>query len=172
MLASVLDGTAPTLMMLERDSLWAIQSLTAIHHSFLTPNVIVERKPLSTTARRAGWVGCNIRLDLIVAEAQVEVIGNRGSLAPNSVREAFRRFEPLSKIGPRSRGWTTLTLKVLRGMGRKSFSLDDLYDKEPIFTAAYPDNRNIRPKIRQQLQVLRDLRFVEFLGNGNYSLLI
>jgi hypothetical protein len=33
----------------------------------------------------------------------------------------------------------------------------------------HPDNRHVREKIRQQLQVLRDLGFVEFLGRGRYS---
>ncbi len=34
-----------------------------------------------------------------------------------------------------------------------------------------PANRNVQPKIRQQLQVLRDMGFVEFLGAGRYRLL-
>jgi type II restriction enzyme len=34
----------------------------------------------------------------------------------------------------------------------------------------HPANRNIRPKIRQQLQVLRDMGLVEFLGGGEYRL--
>ena len=32
----------------------------------------------------------------------------------------------------------------------------------------YPWNHNIRPKIRQQLQVLRDRGLISFLGNGQY----
>ena len=53
-----------------------------------------------------------------------------------------------------------------------SFVLKDVYDKEHEFATVYPGNNNIRPKIRQQLQVLRDLGYVEFLGNGTYRLLI
>ncbi|MBI5242579.1 MAG: hypothetical protein HY922_02705 [Elusimicrobia bacterium] len=34
----------------------------------------------------------------------------------------------------------------------------------------HPNNRHVRPKIRQQLQVLRDLGFVAFLGRGRYRL--
>ena len=41
---------------------------------------------------------------------------------------------------------------------------------------SFPDyilaNRNIQPKIRQQLQVLRDLGLLEFLGVGEYRLLV
>ncbi len=34
----------------------------------------------------------------------------------------------------------------------------------------HPENRYVRPKIRQQLQILRDLGFVEFLGRGSIGL--
>jgi hypothetical protein len=67
------------------------------------------------------------------------------------------------------RGWATLTLRVIRGLGTKSFALDDLYRREDQFAEAYPGNRNIRAKIRQQLQVLRDLGFVAFRGYGTYT---
>jgi len=32
----------------------------------------------------------------------------------------------------------------------------------------HPANRHVRDKIRQQLQVLRDLGLIEFLGRGGY----
>jgi hypothetical protein len=32
----------------------------------------------------------------------------------------------------------------------------------------HPANRNVQAKIRQQLQVLRDLGHLDFLGNGSY----
>ena len=35
---------------------------------------------------------------------------------------------------------------------------------------AIPGNRHVRDKIRQQLQVLRDLGFMEFLGGGRYRI--
>jgi type II restriction enzyme len=171
-MARILDGSVPTLMMLERNDQWKIQSLTAIHHLFLTPDVIQERKPLSPSARRAGWIGCNIRLDQIASHAQIEIIGSGRSIAPRLVREAFQRFDKLKRIAPGMRGWTTLTLKVIRSLQREAFALNELYEKESQFTGAYPGNRNIRPKIRQQLQVLRDLGYLKFLGNGAYRLTI
>jgi type II restriction enzyme len=170
-MSRILDGSVPTLMMLERNDAWEIQSLTAIHHLFLTPDVIEKRKPLSPTARRAGWVGCNIRLDLISPDAQVAIVGKGRPNEPKLVRESFRRFEQLRIIEPSNRGWATLTLRVIRSFGRDTFNLDDLYGQENQFAKAYPGNRNIRAKIRQQLQVLRDLGLIAFLGRGAYNLL-
>jgi type II restriction enzyme len=34
----------------------------------------------------------------------------------------------------------------------------------------HPANRHVRDKIRQQLQVLRDLGLLEFVGRGKYRL--
>jgi type II restriction enzyme len=171
LMSRILDGSVPTLMMLERNDAWEIQSLTAIHHLFLTPNIIEQREPLSPTARRAGWVGCNIRLDLISPDAQVAIVGKGRVNEPKLVRETFRRFEQLRIIEPSNRGWATLTLKVIRNLGRRVFKLDDLYEQEKQFAAVYPGNRHIRAKIRQQLQVLRDLELIAFHGGGTYDLL-
>lgn len=172
LMGRILSGSVPTLMMLERNDKWEIQSLTAIHNLFLTPDVVQQRKPLSATARRSGWVGCNIRLDQIASDALIEVVGPRGANEPRVVRDAFQRFNALKSINPRMRGWTTLALQVIRSLGRDVFTLSDLYGKEDHFAGRYPANRNIRPKIRQQLQILRDFGYLQFLGNGVYRLQI
>jgi len=159
-------------MMLERSQQWEVQNLTAIHHLFLTPEVIEQRKPLSITARRAGWIGCNIRLDRLPLDARIEVVSSGVFNNRNAARKAFQRFENLNKISPAKRGWATLTLRLIRNLKSEAFALRDLYDNEEEFARTYPANQNIRPKIRQQLQVLRDLGYLEFLGGGSYRLLI
>ena len=171
LMSLILQGKAPTLMLLERTGNWDVRNLIAIHSSFLTPSVVVARTPLSPLARRAGWVGCKIRLDLIASDAQIAVIRDGTSTNRKEVRSAFRRFEPLEEIGVVARGWTTLTFQTIRSLGRRLFSLDDLYAREKLFSAVYPNNRNIRAKIRQQLQLLRDLGYLEFSGRGTYELL-
>jgi type II restriction enzyme len=172
LISRVQDGQAPTLMLLERSSLWAVKSLTAIHGQFLTPEVIVKRKPLSPDARRAGWIGCSIRLDLMAPDAQIPVVSDGKCLEPAKVRQTFQRFNKLGALNVGMRGWVLLTLRVIRSLGVSNFSLDAIYGQEAKFAAVYPMNRNIRAKIRQQLQVLRDLGYVEFRGNGRYRFLI
>jgi type II restriction enzyme len=172
MISRITSGNAPTLMLLERSEVWDIRSLTAVHGKFLTPSVVVQRKPLSPGARRAGWVGCNICLDLIAADAQIPVVENGRQVEPGSVRAAFRQFNRLGDLSLSARGWATLTLRIIRSLGVPEFALDSLYRREQLFSAVYPMNRNIRAKIRQQLQVLRDLGYLEFCGKGAYRLLI
>jgi type II restriction enzyme len=60
---------------------------------------------------------------------------------------------------------------MVRQLGRKRFSLQDVYGFEDALSTIYPSNKNVRPKIRQQLQVLRDLNFIRFAGRGEYELL-
>ena len=58
---------------------------------------------------------------------------------------------------------------MFRALGKHSFSLQEVYRHESDLRAAHPNNLNIRPKIRQQLQALRDLGLIEFNGRGGYS---
>ncbi|WP_365987124.1 hypothetical protein [uncultured Brevundimonas sp.] len=51
---------------------------------------------------------------------------------------------------------------------RPELSLDDGYAHEATLAALYPDNHNVRPKIRQQLQVVRDRGCLAFNGRGTY----
>lgn len=171
LIGRIQSSSAPTLCLLERNDSWQINALTAIHSSFLTDWVVEKRKPLAETARRAGWVGCNIRLDRIPRDGEIGVIRN-GICEPKAeVRERFRRFLPLQELPANQRGWTTLTLSVIRSLRRPTFSLRDLYALENRFAAVYPSNRHVQPKIRQQLQVLRDLGVISFSGKGMYELL-
>ena len=66
------------------------------------------------------------------------------------------------------RGWTVDVLNVVRGIGRRDFTLAEIYAHEAARARLHPDNLHVRYKIRQQLQVLRDLGFLEFLGGGSY----
>jgi len=171
MMECVTAGTAPTLCLLEHTEEWQIRSLTAIHSSFLLPEVIEKRPPLKPTARRHGFVGCNIRLDHIASDGEIAVVDD-GIIQPVAdVRKRFQRFLPLAGKSAQQRGWTLLTLRMVRTLGKAEFTLQDLYKLENEFARAYPQNRHIKDKIRQQLQILRDLGVLAFEERGEYRLL-
>ena len=56
--------------------------------------------------------------------------------------------------------------------GYMALKWQEVYAFEPRLSALCPGNNNVRPKIRQQLQVLRDQGVLEFLGRGNYRKLV
>jgi type II restriction enzyme len=68
------------------------------------------------------------------------------------------------------RGWTLDVLNLVRSLHKQTFSLADAYMLETHLAHLHPANRHVRPKIRQQLQILRDLGLLVFIGNENYRL--
>jgi type II restriction enzyme len=68
-----------------------------------------------------------------------------------------------------SRGWTIEIMKIVEQIDKASFNLKDVYAFENFLKDKFPKNRFIKPKIRQQLQILRDKHFLEFLGDGEYK---
>jgi type II restriction enzyme len=86
----------------------------------------------------------------------------------------FERSSPVSENWPKSppsvRGWTLDVLAAVRRLAKPRFSLQELYELEPYLQGIHPHNRNVRPKIRQQLQVLRDLGLIKFTSPGNYAI--
>jgi type II restriction enzyme len=69
---------------------WRVKNLLLVPSFAFPPSAIIKRKPLSSTARRAGWVGCNFALNRIPGSARIPVV-NEGAISPPSqVRERYR----------------------------------------------------------------------------------
>jgi len=69
------------------------------------------------------------------------------------------------------RGWLIEVMKCVEALGRQEFELADVYAFEARLSALYPNNRHVKQKIRQQLQVLRDRGYLEFLSRGRYRVI-
>ena len=67
------------------------------------------------------------------------------------------------------RGWSKDVFRCMLKMQSKEFSLSDIYGFEEKLNKIHPKNKFIKDKIRQQLQKLRDIGLIQFLGNGNYK---
>jgi len=65
-------------------------------------------------------------------------------------------------------GWKKEVFIILNIIDNQFFRLKDVYLYEQYLSNKYPQNNNIKDKIRQQLQILRDLGLIEFIGNGKY----
>jgi type II restriction enzyme len=82
----------------------------------------------------------------------------------------INRLCPLEKLQVEKRGWTLDVLQVVQSLGKLEFTLADVYAHAAALARLHPNNAHIRDKIRQQLQVLRDLGLLTFLGSGSYRL--
>lgn len=169
MMESIRNDKAPNLLLLHYDAdVYRARNLIIIPRFFLSPSCIEARKPLSQKARRAGWIGCNIVLKQLPPEGRISIIRDERVLSPAAVRKEYDKFRFLAEAKSESRGWTADVLRVVRELGEKEFTLKDIYAREEELGHLHPQNRHIRPKIRQQLQVLRDKRVLEFIGEGCY----
>lgn len=147
-----------------------VENVLLIPHFAFTLSLLEKRKPLSVNARRAGWVGCNFLLDRIPSEARIPVIQDGQPVSSSKVREAYEKLRPLEKLNVRKRGWTLDVLQTVKGLNKKQFTLKEIYEQEEELAKLHPGNHNVQPKIRQQLQVLRDLGILQFLTPGSYRL--
>jgi type II restriction enzyme len=68
------------------------------------------------------------------------------------------------------RSWLLDVMKCVEALGKSEFTLDEVYAFDRYLGDLYPGNQNIRPKIRQQLQYLRDRGFIDFVSRGQYRL--
>ncbi len=66
-------------------------------------------------------------------------------------------------------GWKLDVFNCLITINKQEFTLSEVYFFEKKLAVMYPNNRNIKAKIRQQIQFLRDLGLIEFLGNKRYK---
>lgn len=168
---AILRGQTPNLFLLRYTRPdFLVKSVLLIPHFAFTASMLEKRKPLSPDAERAGWVGCNFMLDCVPPDAQIYLIQDGNVASAATVREKYKRLSPLERLDVEKRGWTLDVLNVVRTLGKSEFDLAEIYAFEDSLLKLHPKNYHIRDKIRQQLQVLRDLGFLEFLGGGSYRL--
>jgi type II restriction enzyme len=207
MMSAIRNDETPNFYFLQYDlATWSIRNLLLVPHFAFPPSAIIKRKPLSETARRAGWIGCNIALNQIPIEARIavstvpssrgresapfnspsdnsqvlcasqsaiasaaaDVAKNPSSFAqlvstPQEVREKFQKPGMRASVSDCGSPLPLSTEPFV-------FSNEEIYAFAPELEKLHPDNRHIRDKIRQQLQVLRDTGFLTHISHGTWRL--
>lgn len=162
-------GTIPNFLFLQYDlEVLRVSDLFVVPKHFISRSIIERRRPLSEYARRRGWVGSNILLDNLPTDARIPIVENGHEVPKAIVRDSWNRFLFLREKPVYFRGWLADVLACVRQLDREIFTLADVYTFERQLAELHPRNKHIRPKIRQQLQVLRNYGIVEFLGKGLY----
>jgi len=169
MIERINSERSPHLLLLAYENSW-VTDLLVIPRHFFTPHIIERKRPIAPGRRRAGWVGCNILVSQLPQIARIDLVTSRNIHPP---RETVRLFGEASRLDvgtPTTRGWLLDVWRIIEqaaGQGQV-FSLGDIYARDAELAASWPGNSNVRPKIRQQLQVLRDRGLISFLSDGTY----
>ena len=162
----------PNFFFLNYKKSYEIFNFVVIPKHYFTSEIIEKRKPLPVTARRGGWIGCNILLSPIPESGKIFYIKNweqrnKKEILQNWNKTLFLR----DKKSPDSKGWILDIMKCIEMLHKQEFTLQEMYNFEPTLKLKYPNNNFIKDKIRQQLQFLRDKGYLEFVSSGKYRVL-
>ena len=150
---------------------YKVNNLIIIPKHYFTKEIIIKRQPLSKTARRAGWVGSNIDVSSIPDSGKLYLIKDGQEEKKNIIIDKFNKMLFLRKSKSVLRCWLLDILKCIEMLDKKEFTLNEVYSFEVFLKIKHPENNNIQAKIRQQLQILRDYRYLSFTKRGKYKLL-
>lgn len=140
-----------------------------IPKQFFTEEIIIKRPPLAPTARRAGWIGCNIDISKVAESGKVFLVKNSEIIDRGVVNQFFNKTLFLRQKSSDAKGWILDIMKCVDEIKTDIFNLDEIYRFEQKLKLKYPNNNFIKDKIRQQLQILRDKGIIEFVGRGKYK---
>lgn len=172
MLERLTSSNNPNFFLLNYDlSTFSVTNFFVIPKHFFVPEMIEKRKPLTLTARRAGWVGCNILLNSIPQTGKIFFVRNKQVEPKEKVLAEWKKTLFLrDEKEVSAKGWLLDIMRSIEKLGKPEFTLDDIYVFENELSKLHQENKHIRDKIRQQLQILRDKGYLKFIGRGNYQL--
>lgn len=150
---------------------FSVIDFLVIPKHFFVPEIIEKRKPLADTARRAGWVGSNILLQKVPQAGKIFLVRQRQIEPKDKVLSEWKKTLFLRDEKEISaRGWLLDVMRCVEKIKKQEFTLNDVYAFEKELSLLHPENKHIKDKIRQQLQILRDKNYLDFIARGNYKL--
>jgi type II restriction enzyme len=145
-----------------------VRNLYAIHRRLLSSVAIQPRAPLAPTARRAGWRGCSIDLSLVPPRGRIGIVSGSLPVPWTVVRTGWSQLDFMVRLRPQAQGWLRDVLACVQKLSGDSFGLGEVYGFERELGRLHPGNRNVRPKIRQQLQILVAKGLLTRIDPGSY----
>lgn len=159
----------PNFFLLAYTKNWTVNDFLIIPKQFFTPEIIIKRQPLAETARRAGWIGCNINVSRVADAGKIFLVKNSQIINQNIVTETFNKTLFLRTKTKDTKGWILDVMNCIDLIKSETFVIDEIYKFEQKLKLKYPNNNFIKDKIRQQLQILRDKGLIQFIGRGKYK---
>jgi len=168
MIERINSSSNPDLFIMSYSSDYQVTDLLLVPKFFFVESIIEKRKPLSPTARRAGWVGCNIVFGNVPVQGRIKIIENQNVFDTVEIVGNYAQVRKLQTNNLESRGWLMDVLNCVNAINTADFSLQDIYAFIEQLEEKHISNHNVEAKIRQQLQILRDKGFIEFTTRGHY----
>ncbi len=74
MTRAIRSDLVPNLLLMQHSHDWFVRNLMLVPGLFFVEDLIEKRAPLAAHARRAGWVGCKIRLSQVPLDGRIEMV--------------------------------------------------------------------------------------------------
>ncbi len=148
---------------------WSVHNFLIIPKQYFVRHIIEKRKPLAKRARRSGWVGCNINLTQIPLAGRIFFVKQGKLISPEIISKKWQQSAFLKAQKTDRKSWLLNVMHCIDSIKTEIFTLDEVYQFEALLQTKYPENRFIKAKIRQQLQILRDNGIITFEKRGVYK---
>jgi type II restriction enzyme len=147
-----------------------VNNLVLIPKCFFTPEMIKKRTETTPKGRGAPWIGCNIDVSGVPDSGRIYIVEDGRIINKKEVLAKYARARLSRTDDLKLRGWTLDVLTCIEKIPEGVFPLSSVYSFADQLKAKHPKNNHVKEKICQQLQILRDRGFIEFIGNGNYRI--
>lgn len=169
MIQRIVSNENPNFFFLTYNSKWTVNNFMIIPKHFFVPGIIEKRNPLAITAKRAGWVGCNIDISQIPSLGRIFIVKESKQLKRKDVVDKWSETLFIKNSSIEAKGWALDILNCVDKIPSQKFNLDEVYKFEEALKKKHPENNFVKDKIRQQLQFLRDKGILEFVSRGQYK---
>ncbi len=170
MIDRIVSQNGPNFFFLNYDkSNYAIINFFATPSYMFVPDMILKRK--KGILRRPTYFMCSIDISAIPNSGKIYYIKNGIKLNKNQIIDSWHKITFLKQSkNMYLKGWLIDIMNCIDKLKKETFSLNDIYSFENYLKIKHPSNNNIKAKIRQQLQILRDRGYLKFISRGKYKL--
>ncbi len=145
-----------------------VLNFAVIPKHFFVPEIIIKRN--QGIPNRPNYIMCSIDLTGIPESGKIFYVKNKQVadkkfVLKNWSKTLFLRESKNIEL----RGWILDIMNCVEKLGKREFSLNQVYNFKDDLKVKHPNNKHIKDKIRQQLQFLRDKGYLEFKGKGKYK---
>ena len=170
MLERLTSANNPNLFLLNYDlSKFSVANFFIIPKHFFVPEIIIKRN--KGIPDRPNYIMCSIDLSLIPQSGKIYFIRNKQIEPKEKVIAAWKKTLFLREEKEMAaKSWLLDIMRCVEKIDKREFSLAEIYLFENELKRLHPMNMHIKDKIRQQLQILRDSGYLQFVSRGYYRL--
>lgn len=92
MISRISSNQNPNFLFLSYNKDYLVSNLFLIPKHFFIPEIIEKRKPLNPSARRGGWIGCNIILSALPQIGRISIIRNSTLIDQKTINVQWQKL--------------------------------------------------------------------------------